>query len=132
MGSDRLLGAPAAGRTRFAIANKREEELLEGSRRMFDRQQLALMPGDDLTNLFDAILGQALRANLRDIGLREQAIDAAELFQLALVQNRDAVANVLHVREQMAAHDDRFALIAQAEDHVLHFARADRVEAARR
>ena len=40
----------------------------------------------------------------------EQRVDAAQLLQLALVQDRDAVANVLHVGQQVAAHDDRLAL----------------------
>ena len=70
MEPDRLVGYGAAARPRFAISDNREEELLEGSRGMFDADDFALMPGDDLSDFFDAIFGQGLRANLRDIGLR--------------------------------------------------------------
>ena len=47
-------------------------------------------------------------------------------------QDRDAVADVLHVGQQVAAEQDRLALLLEREDQVLHLARADRVEAGRR
>ena len=53
----------------------------------------------------------------------------AELLQLALVEDGDAVADVLHVLQAVAAHEDRLALLAQLDDQVLHPARAERVEA---
>ena len=37
-----------------------------------------------------------------------------------MVEDGDAVADVLHVVQAVAAHDDRLALLAQLEDQVLH------------
>ena len=52
----------------------------------------------------------------------QEAIDAAHLLQLALVQDGDAVANVLHVGQQVAAHQDGLAFVAELEDQVFHLA----------
>ena len=71
-------------------------------------------------------------ANLRHVGHRQQRVDAAQFLQLALVQNRDPIADVLHVGQQVAAHHDRLALVLELQDQVLHLAGADRVEAAGR
>ena len=44
------------------------------------------------------------------------------------VVNDNAVADILHVRKQMAAEDDRFAAARQCQDQVLYFPAADRVQ----
>ena len=67
-----------------------------------------------------------------DVGLvadLQQAVDPAQLLQLALVEDGDPVADVLHVGQQVAAHDDRLALLLQVQDQVFHVPGADRVQA---
>ena len=44
------------------------------------------------------------------------------------MEDRDAVANVLHVGQQVPGEDDRLALLAQVADQLLDFRGADRVE----
>jgi hypothetical protein len=86
---------------------------------------------DYLPDFIDAVLAQFLRANLSDIGLCEQTVDTAQFLQFTLMQNRNSVAHVLDVGQQVAAHYDGRALVAQPQDHVFHFPRADGVQAAR-
>jgi hypothetical protein len=50
------------------------------------------------------------------------------LLQLALVEDGDAVADVLDVGQQVAAHQDGLPLLLELEDQILHFAGADRVQ----
>src|SRR5258708_14870516 len=57
-----------------------------------------------------------------------QRADLAKLLELALVENGNAVADVLDVVEPVAAHDDRLALVAQAYDKVLHPTGAERIK----
>ncbi len=45
------------------------------------------------------------------------------------MEDGDAIANVLDVCQQMAAHHDGLSTGAEIEDEILHFAGADRVEA---
>ncbi len=69
---------------------------------------------------------------LRLVVLLQQVVDFTEQLQFAGVKDGDAVAHVLHVGKLVAAHHDRLALLFEPQDQVLHFARADRVEAAGR
>jgi hypothetical protein len=69
-------------------------------------------------------------ADLRHVGHGEQVVDPSQFLEFALVQNRDPVAHVLHVGQQVAAHHDGPPLSPQPQNHVLHFPRADRVQTA--
>ncbi len=73
-------------------------------------------------------LVQSGGANFGHVSHLQQAVDAAQFFQFALVQNGDSVADILHVGQQVAAHQHGFALVAEVHDHVLHLPRADRVQ----
>ena len=91
-----------------------------------------MMPLDDGPNLGLGRVVQARSANLRHVAHPQQAIDAAQLLQFALMQNRDPIANVLHVGQQVAAHHDRLPLGLELQNQVLHLAGADRVQTAGR
>ena len=54
--------------------------------------------------------------------LGQQVLDSTQLLQFTLVEDRDAVADVLYVGQQVAAHHDRLALSTQLQDQVLHVA----------
>ena len=56
---------------------------------------------------------------------------SAKFLQFALVQDRDAVAHVLNVGQQVATHHHCLALIAKLKDPVFHLACANWVESAR-
>src|SRR5262249_5649957 len=56
----------------------------------------------------------------------------AQLLQLAVIKDGDAIADVLNIIQAMAAHDDRRAVAPQPQDQVLHPARPQRVETRRR
>ena len=47
----------------------------------------------------------------------------------AAIINHDAVANILHVRKQMAAQDDGLSASGQGQDQIFDLAATDRVEA---
>ena len=81
---------------------------------MFDAQQLAVVPRDHLANfvLMHCRAQVAWRESASRRPRVSKRVDAAQLLQLALVQDRDPVAHVLHVGQQVAAHDDRLALVA--------------------
>ena len=55
-----------------------------------------------------------------------------KFLQFALMQNRDSVANVLHVGQQMAAHQNRLPFRLQLQNQIFHLARADGVQTAGR
>ena len=77
-----------------------------------------------------ALRRQVAGLDLRDVLDRQQVRDAAELLQLATMENGDAVADVLHVRQEVAGEDDGFALlVAEVANEVLDFRGADRVQA---
>ena len=69
------------------------------------------------------------RLDLGDVLDGQQVGDPADLLELAAMEDRDPVADVLHVGQQVAGQDDRLALLAQLADQVLDLGRADRVEA---
>src|SRR5688500_5822384 len=99
----------------FAVADDIQEQLFQRQRRMIDVHDLAAMAGDDSPDFFFASLGKAAGLELRDILYGQQLFDSPQLFKLALVKNRDAVANVLDIAKLVAAHDHRLALIAQLQ-----------------
>ena len=72
------------------------------------------------------------RLDLSHILNGQQVRDAADLLELAAMEDRDAVADVLHVGQQVAGEDDRLALLAQVADQLLDLRGADRVEPRRR
>ena len=45
------------------------------------------------------------------------------------MQNRDTIADVLHVGQQVAAHQHRLSLGLQSQNQIFDFAGADRIEA---
>src|SRR5262249_50005876 len=95
----------------FAVPYNVEEQLFQRQCWMVDFR-LAAVAFDDRSNLLLGFLAEVAGPNLRDLLHRQQLIDTAKFLELALVQDRNPVANVLNVRQQVAAHQDRFALIA--------------------
>ena len=73
---------------------------------------------------------QTGRPDLRHAGDPQQFLDAAEFLEFALMQHRDPIADVLHVREEVGAHDHGLATGLEVDDQVLHLPGADRVEPA--
>src|SRR5262249_7506521 len=121
----------AAAGTLLALLDDVQEQVLQRRRRMADRLH---RPAVFLQYLFEAALQaiaqlHALRPQLEPRRVLKQRIDAAVLLKLAVVQNGNAVANVLHIIKAVAAHEYGFALLAQVDDEVLHPARAQRVQA---
>ena len=49
-------------------------------------------------------------------------------MDLAAIIDHHAVANVLQVRKQMAAQDDRLPASGQGDDQIFHFAATDRIK----
>ena len=120
----------ATARVQVALADDPQEQLLQRRRRVVDGHA-APPPCRAITSRISckAASEQVARLDLGHVLHRQQVGDLAELLQLAVVQDRDPVADVLHVGQQVAAQDDRLALVAQLADQVLHLGRADRVEA---
>src|SRR3954470_4143579 len=87
MSADPLLRHSTPPRSSFAIKHDRKKQFFKRGRRMFDAEQLAVITRDSLLDLLNALIRQTLCPNLRDVGQREQTIDAAQLFELALVQD---------------------------------------------
>src|SRR5262245_25393889 len=77
IGADSFVGHCTPAGPRFAVEHDREEQLLERCGRMFDADQLGMVSRDDLLDLVNALIRQASRPNLRDVGLSEQRIDTA-------------------------------------------------------
>jgi len=65
-------------------------------------------------------------------GVASNSFKRAHGVNPAAVINHDPVANVFHVRAQMAAQNDCFAAASQCDNQVFHFATADRIEAGSR
>ena len=59
----------------------------------------------------------------------QEVVQPAHALQLAAVENRDAVADALHIREVVRAEEHRLPALAQLEDDVAHLALGNRVEA---
>ena len=58
LAADSFVGHRTPARTGFAVADDREEQLFERRRRMFDAQQLAVVPRDHLLESRRCIVGQ--------------------------------------------------------------------------
>ncbi len=69
------------------------------------------------------------RLHLHPIGNLQQFIDLAQLLQLAIVEDRNPIADVLYVVQAMAAHDYRLAFFPQVQNQVLHPAGSQRIQA---
>ena len=59
----------------------------------------------------------------------EQAVDASKLLQIALIKNCNSVADILDIRQKVAAHHHGLALRLKLENQVLHLTSSDRIEA---
>ncbi len=122
--------AHAAAGMLFALADDLQEQFFERRGRVAHRTARARCCRSITCRTSSWASGaEAGGADLGHVADLQQAVDPAQLLQLALVQDGDPVADVLHVGQQVAAHEDRLALVAQLEDQVLHLARADRVQA---
>src|SRR5262245_5937873 len=127
----RLLRQIAPAGMRFALGDDAQEQLFQRRRRMADGLDLAAVPSQ---RFFQVLLERVVELHAAGLQFQplhvfEQALDAAEFLQFTFVQNCHTVADILHILQAVAAHDDRLALVAQADDQVLHPARAERVEA---
>src|SRR5262249_53897047 len=82
---------------RFAVFNDRMKQFFECRRGVINLEKLALMPLDYCLDFRFAPITQTRSANLRLFSDLEQRIDPAQLFQLALMQNRDPITDVLYI-----------------------------------
>ena len=96
---------------------------------MFHLEQLAAVTGNHGADFLFRRARQAAGFELRHVLNRQQFRNCAELLELPLVQDGDAITNVLNIRQQVAAHQDSLSLVPQLEDQVLHLAGTDGVEA---
>ena len=76
--------------------------------------------------------GKHRRRDAQRVRLGEQFFQRAKRLHLAAVINHHAIANVLHIRKQMAAENHRLAAPRQSDDEILDLAAADGVEAGSR
>ena len=75
-----------------------------------------LRGGDRVYRTVSSGFGELSQTSPRRVwALARQAIKEARRrrVEVALVQNSDSVADVLHIRQQMAAHDDRLPLLLE-------------------
>ncbi len=82
----------------LAIADDVQEQLFERRGRVVDPQDAGLITAH---HRFDFGLRRVIerrRTNLGDVAHLQQRIDATEFLQFSLVQDRDAITNVLYVR----------------------------------
>ena len=67
-------------------------------------------------------------SQLNSFSVFNQLTDLTKGLKIAVVENRDAVADILNVVEAMAAHQDRLALRTQVENQFLHPDRAQGIQ----
>src|SRR5437660_31906 len=95
----------------FTIPHDVQEQLLQRRGRMTDLLDLAAVPGDDVLDLFLGFLAESASPNLGHLLDPQQVGHSAQLPQFALVQDGNAIANVLHVGRKMAAQHHVFAVV---------------------
>ncbi len=83
---------------------------------------------DDLADLVQRRLGQVATLIWVTSCTVSRSRHLANFLQLAPVQDRDPVADVLHVGQQVAREHDRLALLTKIADQFLDLGRADRVQ----
>ena len=116
----RPAGTPAG--PGLALLDDLQEQVFQRRRRVAERLQLppcfsntasrsGLQLGDSFTPL--------ARTSSRSAS-SSSVVTSPSVLQVAVVEDGDAVADVLHVVEPVAAHEDRLALLPQVEDQVLH------------
>ena len=113
----------------IALLNDPEKQLFERGRRVVDRHVFAAVAMNHVTDLFDRRGAEIAHLDLGHVLDRQQVGDPADLLELAAMQDRDPIANVLHVRQQVARQDDRLPLFTQLADQLLDLGRPDRVQA---
>src|SRR5262245_2379024 len=98
---------------------------------MPERLQLSTMLLDDVGQVRLERVGQTQvrRANLDAHRVFDQLVDVAKLLEVAVVEDRNAIADVLNVVETVRAHQHRLALIAKLTNQALHPDGSHRVEA---
>ena len=81
----------------LTVANNFEEQLFQCRGWILHGHELASMPCDDLANFVFRFFRKPFGSDLRHIFDRDQTINATELLQLALMQDRDTVTDVLNI-----------------------------------
>ena len=106
--------------------------MLQVPARMIDFRVLADGFADDGQDALHGIGRQFRNRQLQAALFLEQVLDRAHGLDAAVVKDRDAVADVFHVREQVRRKEDGLAAAGEGDDEVLDLAAAQRVEAGRR
>src|SRR5262249_20921557 len=99
-------GAPAG--VGLALLDDAEEVVVEGGGGVADGVELAAVAAEDFFEVALEGVGehQAAGPQLDAVGVLEEGLDLAVGLELAVVEDGDAVADVLDVLEAVAAHDD--------------------------
>ena len=103
----------AATRVQVALADDPQEQLFERGGRVVDRHISPPWRGSRRGSP-RAPPGQVAGLDLGHVLDRQQVGDLAELLELAAVEDRDPVADVLHVGQQVAGEHDRLALLLRS------------------
>src|SRR5262245_28035371 len=92
----RFAPRPTSG-PRLAVAHDAQEQLFQRGCRILDLVEISMMPLDRCANFGLALFAQTRRSDLRNIAHFQQTIDAAQLLELPLMQDRDSIAYVLDI-----------------------------------
>ena len=122
----RLFLSSSAARPGFAVADDVEEQLFERERRVIDLDQFPAVAGDDRPNFVLARLRKAAGLELGDVLHREQLAHAAQLLQLALMQDRNPIADVLDIAKHPWPFEDGSVAEAYSSHCVEHLNAVER------
>ena len=84
---------------------------------------------DESPKLFDLLRVQSARFDLRDVLDLQQVFHVTECLHSTAEKDRDAIAHILHIRQQVRAENDGLALVLERDDQILHLAGTNRIEA---
>src|SRR5688572_17853502 len=128
--SGSLSGSKPTTGAGLAFLDRPQEEVFQRRGRVRNTLHRSAMLFQYGLNFTDGLGAQLRRHDLSLVAALQEVLHISDDLQLSAVQNRDAVADVLDVGEQVAAHDDRLAVGLQLQDEVLHVASTERIETA--
>src|SRR6185369_1144541 len=113
-----------------AVLHGAEEDVLEGLERILGVGEVGPFGLREILDLLPGGVRKVLERERDGVALDEDVAHGAVDLGLALVKDRDPVADVLDVREEVAGEEHGLPALLELEDEVLDLPRGDRIEAA--